>query len=186
MLKPFLLILSGIALAFFLRWLFEQFYSFNAQKPEDYRTGTPVFDITEQLNGPMDAYGLVYDYRGRVNARFTARMNGVWSDGKGVLSEDFNYDSGRTQKREWTIEMGEDGHFTTTAPDIIGTGIGRQLGNAVRLEYRIVLPEDAGGYTLDVVDWMYLFEGGTILNKSEFRMFGIKVGSLIATFKKLD
>jgi len=186
MLKSILLILAGVILALLVRWLLAQFYSFNAQKPEDYQGQGPTFDIARDLNGPMDAYGLVFDYKGRVNARFTARMTGQWTGTKGVLSENFKYDSGRTQLREWTIEMGEGGNFTATAPDIIGAAEGRQIGNAARLKYRIVLPDDAGGYTLDVVDWMYLVEGGTILNKSEFRMFGIKVGSLFATFRKVE
>ena len=82
--------------------------------------------------------------------------------------------------------MGNDGHFTATAEDIIGTGTGRQLGAMVQLSYRIRLPEDAGGHVLDVTDWMYLMENGTILNRSEMRKFGIKVAELIATMRPVE
>ena len=51
------------------------------------------------------------------------------------------------------------------------------------LQYKIVLPEESGGHTLNVTDWMYLTENGAILNKSELRKFGIKVAELIATMR---
>jgi hypothetical protein len=39
---------------------------------------------------------------------------------------------------------------------------------------------------LDVTDWMYLMENGTILNRSEMRKFGIKVVELIATMRPAE
>lgn len=186
MLKALLLIAVGMALAFGLRWGWASLFSFSAQSPQDYRDTTPSFDITEALNGPMDAEGMIYDFKGRVTSRFTARMTGTWDGGTGTLSESFSYATGYTQERKWQLTMGEDGHFTATADDIIGTGQGQQSGATVRLQYRIRLPEEAGGHVLDVIDWMYLMENGTILNRSEFRKFGIKVAELIATFRKVD
>jgi hypothetical protein len=53
----------------------------------------------------------------------------------------------------------------------------------VQLQYRLRLPQDAGGHVLDVVDWMYLAPGGTIINRSQFRKFGIKVAELVATMR---
>ncbi len=53
----------------------------------------------------------------------------------------------------------------------------------MRLDYRIRLPEQAGGHVLDVTDWMYLMENGAIMNRSQFRKFGIKVAELVATMR---
>jgi hypothetical protein len=53
----------------------------------------------------------------------------------------------------------------------------------VQLRYTIVMPQSAGGWTLDVTDWMYLTENGTIINRSQFRKFGIKVAELVATMR---
>ena len=129
---------------------------------------------------------MIYGPRGRVVSRFVARMHGEWDGSSGTLSEDFSYANGSTQARKWYLTMGNDGHFTATAEDIIGTGTGRQLGAMVQLSYRIRLPEDAGGHVLDVTDWMYLMENGTILNRSEMRKFGIKVAELIATMRPVE
>ena len=39
---------------------------------------------------------------------------------------------------------------------------------------------------LKVTDWMYLMENGTIMNRSQFTKFGIKVAELVATMRKKD
>jgi hypothetical protein len=53
----------------------------------------------------------------------------------------------------------------------------------VVLRYRIRLTPEAGGHVLDVTDWMYLMENGTIMNRSQFRKFGIKLAELVATMR---
>jgi len=53
----------------------------------------------------------------------------------------------------------------------------------VQLKYKIQLPESAGSHVLDTTDWMYLAPNGTIVNRSQFRKFGIKVAELVATMR---
>ena len=51
------------------------------------------------------------------------------------------------------------------------------------MRYRIRLPESGGGWEMDVTDWLYLVEDGVILNRSQFRRFGIKFAELVATIR---
>ncbi|MGV6812955.1 MAG: DUF3833 family protein [Brevirhabdus sp.] len=163
------------------------FFSFGAQSPEDYADTAPPFDIRIALNGAMISEGVIYGPTGRVDARFVARMQGNWAnDGTGTLAESFSYATGGTQERKWFLTMGENGHFTATASDIIGTATGQQVGSTVRMKYRIKLDEDAGGHVLDVTDWLYLMENGSIMNRSEMRKFGIKVAELVASIRPDD
>ena len=68
---------------------------------------------------------------------------------------------------------------------MIGTGNGWQKGDADCLTYQIRLPESAGGHVLNTTDWMYLLQNGAIINRSQFRKFGFKVGELVATMRKV-
>ena len=158
-------------------------FSFKSQKLADYAGNTPPFDIRVALSGPLVSEGIIYGPLGRVTSRFVAEFTGEWEENTGSLAEEFTYDTGNTQSRKWFLTMGENGHFTATASDIIGEAMGQQMGNAVRMTYKIRLPEEAGSHVLNVTDWLYLMENGNILNRSEMRKFGIKVAELIATMR---
>ena len=94
--------------------------------------------------------------------------------------------NGATQDREWRLELGNDGRIKADADDLVEPGHGQMTGSAVQLKYRIRLPEDSGGHVLDTVDWMYLAPNGTVMNRSQFRKFGIPVAELVATMRKVD
>ncbi|WP_106205789.1 DUF3833 domain-containing protein [Aliiruegeria haliotis] len=157
--------------------------SFRAQRPADYAATSPEFDIRQVLSGPIISEGLIYGPSGRMTNSFVARMHGEWRGDSGTLSEDFTYSNGNSMQRKWFLTMGPDNTFTATADDIEGEGYGVISGATVMMRYRIRLPEAAGGHVLNVTDWLYLMEDGTIMNRSEMRKFGIKVAELIATMR---
>ncbi len=177
----YLLIGAGMAVAAML--LKARYVSFWAQQPEDYAGTGPDFDIRTHLNGPLQCEGVIYGPTGRVTSRFVADFEASWQGNVGVMKETFTYDSGRRQDREWRLRLGSDGRIEAEADDVVGTGTGRQRGSAVLLNYRIRLDEEAGGHVLDTTDWMYLTPNGTIMNRSQFRKFGITVAELVATVR---
>lgn len=182
----FFLLLAGAAGFAILGVLRRRYWSFSAQRPEDYAEGEAQFDIRTHLNGPMLCEGVIYGPSGRVTSRFVGDFNAVWEGNTCIMAEHFKYDTGTTQDREWRLKIGNDGRIDATAPDVVGNGTGMQLGSAVQLQYRIKLPDEAGGHVLDTVDWMYLAPNGTIVNRSQFRKFGIQVAELVATIRPVE
>ena len=143
-------------------------------------------DLRTHLNGPIKCEGVVYGPFGRVSSRFVGDFDARWDGSRGIMKEHFRYDSGNTQDREWRLELGNDGSIKVEASDLVGTGSGVQQGPTVQLNYNIRLPKEAGGHVLGVTDWMYLAPNGTIVNRSQFRKFGIKVAELVATMRRVD
>ncbi|MEM7320383.1 MAG: DUF3833 domain-containing protein [Pseudomonadota bacterium] len=184
--EPIIYMLLGGGLVLLLGFARRRTMSFLAQDPKDYTTQEPKFDLRQHLNGPIVCEGVIYGPTGRVTSRFVGEFEANWIGNTGVMYERFHYDSGTTQDREWRLTLDENGEISATAPDVIGTGRGRQQGSAVQLKYRLRLPESAGGHVLDVVDWMYLAPNGTIVNRSQFRKFGIQVAELVATMRPAD
>lgn len=181
----FLLQISGAALALALVVLRDRLAGFAAQRPRDY-AGSGNFDLRRDLAGPFLCEGVIFGPTGRVTARFVADMEARWEGDIGSLRESFSYDSGARQERAWRLTLGNDGAIRAEAADVVGTGHGRQAGGAVQLRYRLRLPADAGGHVLDVNDWMYRTGNGTIINRSQFRKFGITVAELVATMRRVD
>lgn len=163
-----------------------RYLGFRAQKPEEYSAASPQFDLRQHLNGPILCEGVIYGPTGRVSSRFIADFEVSWDGNTGVMTEKFRYDSGATQDREWRLTLGNDGRIRAEADDVVGEGTGVQMGPAVMLNYRIKLPDSSGGHVLDTTDWMYLVENGTIINRSQFRKFGVKVAELVATMRPKD
>jgi hypothetical protein len=177
-----ILFLTGFALmaAFYL--LRRRYASFMAQTPEDYLDG-PQFDMRAVFNGPIECEGVIYGPTGRVTSRFVADFEASWEGNVGTVREEFRYDSGTVQHREWRFTLGNDGSIKAEAPDVVGVGAGVQKGSAVKLDYSIKLTEEAGGHVLHTTDWMYMTENGNIMNRSQFRKFGVKVAELVATMR---
>jgi hypothetical protein len=179
----FAYILIGVLLALAVIGLRQRYGSFLAQRPADYAGKGPIFDLKQHLSGPIQCEGVIFGPTGRVTSRFVASMEGTWAGDTGTLAEVFHYDSGSVQHRAWTLALQKDGGIVATAPDVVGQGAGRVQGSGVVLRYRIRLTPEAGGHVLDVTDWMYLMENGTIMNRSQFRKFGIQVAELVATMR---
>ncbi len=181
-----LLLLTGAALTIAVFWLHARYMTFVAQRPEDFEGAGPEFDLREHLKGPILCEGVIYGPTGRVSSRFVADMEANWDGNVGVMSERFHYDTGSVQDREWRLTLGNDGSIKAEADDVVGAGTGQQKGPGVLLNYKIRLPEESGGHVLDATDWMYLVDNGTVMNRSQFRKYGIKVAELVATMRRKD
>lgn len=177
---------AGLLVMILLMLLYQRFAAFTAQSARDYVDETPCFDMRQHLNGPIRCEGVIYGPLGRVTSRFTGDFDARWDGNRGVMKEHFRYHSGNTQDREWRLELGNDGTIRADADDLVGQGTGQQAGPTVQLRYKIRLPEEAGGHVLSVSDWMYVTPGGTVVNRSQFRKWGIKVAELVATMHKRE
>ncbi|NBE07138.1 DUF3833 domain-containing protein [Paragemmobacter ruber] len=180
-----MLVLLGVLLTLALLAVKSRYIGFRSQRPADLAGTAPRFDLRTHLSGPILCEGVIYGPTGRVASRFVAEMEGVWEGNSGVLKERFHYDSGRIQDREWRLMLSNDGMIRAEADDVVGPGEGRAEGAGVQLRYRIKLDDEAGGHVLNVTDWMYLMENGTIMNRSQFTKFGITVAELVATMRRV-
>ena len=178
-------LLMGMLLMSALIYFLSRRIGFLSQRPEHYAgQGTPI-DIRSALQGDLICEGVVYGPLGRVTSRFVADLHAGWEGTQGFMTEHFKYDNDTVQDRRWAFRItSDDGSFEATAPDIIGTSYGRQMGSGVELKYAIRLPESSGGHVLNGTDWMYQLENGTIINRSQFRKFGIKLAEIVATIRK--
>ncbi|WP_375260677.1 DUF3833 family protein [Palleronia sp.] len=178
----FLAVIFALVLAaVFLR---RRFLSFRGQRPDDYTGLGPDLDLRRHLDGESLCDGWIFGPTGRMTSRFQAVMAGHWSGNDGMIEVEFVYDGGTTQSRSWHLTLLDGGRVIAEAEDTIGRGSGQVTGPTLQLLYTMVLPEDAGGQSLQVTDWMYLSESGTIMNRIQFRKGGILAAELVATIRK--
>ncbi len=145
---------------------------------EHYEGTKPQADIKAYFTGPIKAWGIVQDWRGRVVSRFEVDMVGSWEGDTGTLKEDFRYYDGSTQHRTWTIRKLADGTYEGEAGDIIGTATGKSVGSAVNWHYVMDVPVGDTTYRLKFDDWMWQMNNGVLINRSYLKKFGITVAEL--------
>lgn len=154
-------------------------------KPLDFYKGTtPKVDIKEYFNGPVKAWGIVQDWRGRVVSQFDIEMVGKWEGDTGTLTEKFTYYDGKKQERVWTIKKLADGTYEGTAADIIDKATGAVEGNTARWNYVMDLPVGDTTYRIRFDDWMWQMNDGVLINRSYLKKFGITVTELTIFMQK--
>jgi len=149
----------------------------------DYENETPVLDIQQFFNGNIKAWGIVQNWRGKVVNRFEVEMRGTWDGDIGILDEDFVYANGKQQSRQWRFDK-EGNSFIGYADDVVGKARIQQSGNALNLNYKLMVPVGEREYQLKFDDWMWLVDDSIVINRAKMKKFGLTVGELIVVMQK--
>ena len=152
--------------------------------PADYAAETPVLDLKTYFDGDLVAHGIFTDRSGKVARRFVVQMTGSWNGNQGTLDERFTYSDGKTERRVWRLTDEGGGRWSGRADDVVGVAQGVAAGNALNWRYTLSLPVDGKVYEVQFDDWMYLMGDDVMLNKSEMRKFGFKLGEVVIAFRK--
>ena len=58
-------------------------------------------------------------------------------------------------------------------------------GNALNWRYTLDLATGSGRYKIDFDDWMFLIDERVMLNRAVMTFFGVRVGEIVISFRKL-
>jgi hypothetical protein len=152
----------------------------------DYQNATPVLDLETFFRGELTAHGVVKNRSGRVIRTFNATIDASWENGEGILDEHFEFNDGELDQRKWILTPAGDNRYTGTAGDVVGAGVLEVAGNSVFLDYTLRIPLDEDSIDVHVDDRMYLVAPGVLLNESEMRKFGVRVGSILLVILQPD
>lgn len=152
---------------------------------EDYQATTPRLQLDQFFDGELKAYGLVLGRNGELKRRFSATISSSWQGNLGTLDEHFWFDDGEQQHRVWQIEKTADNHYQGRANDVVGVAQGKTTGSAMFWQYQLTITVDGEPLTVTIDDWLYLLDQQRLINNSDIRKFGIKVGELILFIEKL-
>lgn len=153
---------------------------------EEYADTAPRLDIAEYFTGQTRAWGMVQDYSGEVQRRFTVDITGTFEGDTLTLDEAFVFSDGETDQRVWEFERVDEHRWIGTTNDVEGQVDARQYGHAFHMRYPLDI--DVGGRTLSFTmdDWMYLQPDGRLINRTAMRKFGLTLGEITLVFEQVD
>lgn len=152
---------------------------------EDYADTEPRLDIAEYFTGTTRAWGMVQDYSGEVQRRFTVDIKGSYENNTLTLDEDFVFSDGETDHRIWTFERVDEHNWIGTANDVEGEVEARQYGHAFHMRYPLEIEVSGRMITFTMDDWMYLQPDGRLINRTSMRKFGLTLGEITLIFEQI-
>jgi hypothetical protein len=155
--------------------------------PQVYAQQQPALDLQRYFNGRLIGHGAVLSRAGEVQRRFVVTIDARWQGGVGTLEEDFVWSDGEQERRVWTLRpAGAPGRWTGTAADVVGAARGTVSGNALNWSYTFALKTDSGRtFNISFDDWMFLIDEQVLLNRAVMSYFGVRVGEIFISFRRL-
>jgi len=155
-------------------------------KINDYKNDSPALYLDKFFVGNIVAHGMVQDRSGKVTQRFRADIIGTWEGDQGVLDEVFYWDDGREQTRVWQLTKTGPNSYEGTAGDVVGVARGTTAGNALHWVYQLEVPFRDSTIAITLDDWMFLLDEDRLVNRTEMRKFGFRVGEITIYMERLD
>jgi len=152
---------------------------------EEFKDAGPAFVLEDYFSGETRAWGLFEDRMGTVRREFVVDISGRWDGTTLMLIEDFRYNDGETETREWTITKTGPKDYVGSTADAVGTAVGKAGGNAFNWQYDFNLKVGNGAWKVHFDDWMFLQPNGVVLNKATVSRWGFKIGTVFLSFSKL-
>ncbi|MEO9653595.1 DUF3833 domain-containing protein [Marinomonas sp.] len=149
-----------------------------------YEKNQPKFLLENFFSGKLTAHGILKNRQGEVIRYFNADLLGHWQSGVGRLEETFLFDDGEEQERVWTLTPTGAGGYIAKANDVVGAGEVSMSGNALFMNYELLVPYDGDVVQINVDDRMYLVNEKTVINESVMTKFGFEVGYLTIVITK--
>jgi hypothetical protein len=153
-------------------------------KPKDFINTEPSMTIENYFDGPVKAWGLLQDRKGKVTRQFKADMFGSFDGSILTLKEDFYWTDGEKQNRTWKIKKIDANIYEGTASDVVGIAKGFQYGSAFKFEYNLMVPFKGKNIKVSFDDWIFKQDEEVAINRATLTKFGFKVGELTVFFKK--
>lgn len=156
-----------------------------SMKLEEFSGTTPELKLEEYFAGQSKAWGVFEDRFGKVRRQFTVDIVGEWDGETLILTEDFVYNDGETERRVWTIRKTGDKTYVGTADGVIGEARGAVEGQALNWAYDFDLKIGESTTRVRFDDWMWLQPDGVLMNRAIVTKFGLEIGRATIFFQRL-
>ncbi len=155
-------------------------------KIEKFQSASHDLKIEDYFDGDVRAWGMFQDRFGNIRREFSVDIAGSWDGRTLVLTEQFEYADGGAESRRWVIEKTGGDTYEGSETNSIGTAHGRCSGNAFHWTYEYNLAVGEKIWKVKFDDWMLLQSDGVLLNRATVSRWGINIGTVFLSFKKLD
>ncbi len=150
------------------------------RKPVD---GKPDL-LTGFFTGECMGKGIIEDRFRNVRKEIEVKMIGSWQGDKFHMDEEFRYDDGSQEFRNWHVVFEEGCRFKASCPELAKPAIGHSRERNVVMNYRFPVPLFGRAWNLDFDDRMFQLDERTLFEKAVMSKFGIRLADIYLVFTK--
>jgi hypothetical protein len=145
---------------------------------------SPHFDAIAFWTGHHRSWGVLENRDGAPTDTVVTDCVGTPEpDGSLHMAQTLTEGDGTTQHRDWHLERQPDGSFSATANDMVGEAHGIAAGRVFHWSWVLALSPGNSLKNVTMDQWMYLEDGGAMMNHTTIRKFGIVVAQVSEVFQ---
>jgi hypothetical protein len=147
---------------------------------------TPAFDPVVFFAGRTASWGVFENRSGEPTGRIVTESVGdpEGADGLHVVQR-LTFEDGSVVQRDWHIRRVAPHRFEATANDMAGVAIGETFGRAFHWRWVLRREPDDWLTAVTLEQWMYLMDGGTMVNRTVITKAGVVMATVTEHFAKL-
>ncbi len=143
------------------------------------------WDPIRFFDGRFFAHGVFIDRSRQIRRRFAADIFAHAGQHHTEINESFRFDDGETEQRIWTLSRIDENSINAVTEDLSGKAIGRIDGPVLHMRYDFFLSISGRRIKFNFDDKMICQDENHLLNTAKISKFGLYIGELIISFKRL-
>ncbi len=153
--------------------------------PVSHFAGTsPPFDAIAFWTGHHRSWGVLENRGGApTDTVITDCVGTQQPDGSLRMAQTLTLGDGSVQHRDWRLRRTGQGAFAATANDMVGEAHGQAAGRAFHWSWVLALSPGNPLKNVEMDQWMYLMEGGAMMNHTTIRKLGATVAQVSEVFQ---
>jgi hypothetical protein len=153
--------------------------------PVDHFAGTtPAFDAVAFWTGHHRSWGVLENRGGQpTDTVVTDCLGTIQPDGSLHMVQSLTLGDGTMQHRDWHLWRTGPGAFSATSNDMVGEAHGTASGRVFHWTWVLALSPGNPLTNVTFEQWMYLEEGGAMLNHTTIRKLGVTVAQVSEEFQ---
>jgi hypothetical protein len=153
--------------------------------PVQHFTGTaPPFDAIAFWTGHHRSWGVLENRSGEPTDTVVTDCLGTLNpDGSLHMVQTLTLGDGSMQHRDWRLRRTGPNAFAATANDMVGEAHGIAAGRVFHWEWTLALSPGNALKNVTMDQWMYLMDGGSMMNRTTIRKFGVILAEVSEQFQ---
>jgi hypothetical protein len=154
---------------------------------DDFKATRPPFDAIAFWTGHHRSWGVIENRAGAPTDTVVTDCVGTPEGPDGLhMVQTLTLGDGTVQHRDWHLRRTGPNSFVATANDMVGEADGQSAGRVFHWSWVLATKPGSSIRNVTMDQWMYLMDGGVMMNRTTIRKLGVILLEVSETFQAVQ